>query len=352
MKKILVIVAALVVAGACAAPHTNREARPAANPNSNADTVVVMTDAEAIAKEKAAWEAIKNKDYDAFAKMLTDDAIEVLPGNVNDKTRMVANARDFEPGEITFADWKVLRSDQGAVVVTYTVSYKGKYQGQEFPTLSARSSSAWVKRDGKWMSIYHQECAIKSPPPSPSLPRAKAGAIASTASPTTSPLTLATGPDPIPNEKLLWDLFKNKNFDGFASLLRDDAIEVEPDGVYDKAGIVKLAAEFDASQAMLSDWKVVKLDDSASLVTYLVTIPGLAKDGERHTTIWTMRAGKWLSLFHHGTPVVPEQAISAAKGLASCSISVAESIAFASLTNTFVWNRTHSLSQQIQELDP
>jgi hypothetical protein len=311
MKKILVIVAAVVVAGACAAPQTNREASPAANTNSTVDTVVAMTDAEAIAKEKATWEAIKNKDYDAFAKMLTDDAVEVLPSNVNDKTGTVASARDFEPGEVTFADWKVLRSDQGAVVVTYTVSYKGKYQGQEFPTLSARSSSAWVKRDGKWMSIYHQECAIKLP--SPPLPRAKARATASTASPTASPLTPATGPDPVANEKLLWDLFKNKNFEGFASLLRDDAIEVEPDGVYDKAGSVKMAAEFDASQAVLSDWKVVKLDDSASLVTYLVKIPGLGKDGERHTTIWTMRAGKWLALFHHGTPVMLEPPMPAAK---------------------------------------
>lgn len=305
MKKIFVIVAALTVAAACAAPPANREATPAANTNSAA-TVVALTEAEAIAKEKAAWEAIKNKDYAAFANMLAADAVEVLPGSLNDKAAMVASAKEFEPGEISFADWKFLRTEQGSGVVTYTVSYKGKYQGQEFPTVSARASSAWVKREGRWVSIYHQECAITPP--------RKISATAKTnAAPTASPGTLATGPDPIANEQLLWDLLKNKNYEGFASLLRDDSIEVEPDGVYDKAGSVKLAAQFDASKAVLSEWRIVKLDDSASLVTYLVKIPGMGKAGERHTTIWINRAGKWLALFHHGTPVMLEQATPAAK---------------------------------------
>ena len=100
MKKILLIITALMVVTACAAPPTNREAAPAANTNSATDAVVTMTEAEAIAKEKATWEAIKNKDYEGFANMLAADAMEVLPGNVNDKAVMVANARDFEPGEI------------------------------------------------------------------------------------------------------------------------------------------------------------------------------------------------------------------------------------------------------------
>ena len=200
------------------------------------------------------------------------------------------------------------------MVVTYTVSYKGKYKNQEFPTVSARASSAWVKRDGKWVSIYHQECAVKSPSPHRTSPTAKA-----TASPATSPVA-TTGPDPIANEKLVWDLFKNKNYEAFASLLRDDSIEVEPEGVYDKAGSVKTAAQFDASQAMLSDWKVLKFDDGASLVTYVVKIPGMGEAGERHSTLWTNHTGKWLALFHHGTPVILEPATPAAKASPSAPL--------------------------------
>ena len=82
-------------------------------------------------------------------------------------------------------------------------------------------------------------------------------------------------------------------------------MEIEADGVYDKAGSVKNVGMFDASKAELSEWKTVKFDNDASLVTYLVKLPGMKPDQERHSTIWVNRNGKWQALFHQGTPVAP-----------------------------------------------
>ncbi len=48
----------------------------------------------------------------------------------------------------------------------------------------------------------------------------------------------------------------------------------------------------------------MKLDSDASLVTYVLKISGATPDQERHSTIWIDRGGKWLALFHHGTPVM------------------------------------------------
>lgn len=58
--------------------------------------------------------------------------------------------------------------------------------------------------------------------------------------------------------------------------------------------------------ASLSDFKEVKFDNDATLVTYLVkaTAKGFDPDGERHSTIWVNRGGKWLAAFHQGTPVM------------------------------------------------
>jgi hypothetical protein len=309
MKKTIVILATLIFAAACAAPPTNREVTPAANTNSARESAVALTEAEATAKEKAAWEAIKNKDYDAFAAILASDSMEVSPSNVYDKAGSVASVKEFEPTELDFSDWKFLQLDKDAFVVTYTVKVTGKYQGKDFPPESVRASSAWVNRDGKWLSVYHQECAIKSAPPPP--PAKATPTPKTTASPAAAPAMAATGPDAIANEKMVWDMFKSKDYVGFAAVLADDFIEVEPNEVYDKAASVK-SAQFDASKAVLSDWKVVKIDDAASLVTYLVKMPGMAgmsPDGERHSTIWTSRDGKWLARFHHGTPVVKAPAM-------------------------------------------
>ncbi len=309
MKKILVIVSMLIVAVACAAPPTNA---PSTNANvATEPAAVAMTEANAIAKEKAIWDTIKNKDYEAFGNMLADDQLEVTGEAVNDKTGSLAGIKDFEPTEVTFSDWKFLSIDKDAYVITYTANVKGKAKGKDFPAESDRNSSAWVNRGGKWLAIYHQECQVKPPMPPP--PAAKAGA-----SPSATAATVAPGSDPVANEKMIWDVLKNKNYDAFAAALASDSIEVEPDGVFDKVGSVKSARQFDFSKSVLSDFETVKLDDDASLVVYMVKDPGFAPNGERHATIWSNRAGKWLAVFHHGgTAVMKPGAMTETKPAAS-----------------------------------
>jgi hypothetical protein len=88
-------------------------------------------------------------------------------------------------------------------------------------------------------------------------------------------------------------------------MLADDQIEVEPNGVYDKAASVNGVKQVDFTTAALSDFKVLKFDNDASLVTYMVkaSAKGFDPAGERHSTIWVNRGGKWLAVFHQATLV-------------------------------------------------
>jgi len=314
MKKILVLVSLLIVAAACAAPPTNQ---PVADTNRNANvatdtSAAAITEADATAKEKAIWDTIKQKDYAAFEAMLADDQMEVASDGVHDKAASVAGVKDFEPSEVNFSEWKFLPIDKDGFLVAYTVAVKGKYKGKDFPPQTVHCSSAWMRRSGKWLAVYHQESPLKkSPPPPPPAKAAPSPATAKAESP-------APGPDPIANEKIVWDLFKSKNYDAFAALLAPEFLEVEPDGYYDKAGSVKGVSMFDASKSVLSDFKAANLDATSSLVTYVVKDSGSAPKGERHSTIWVNRGGKWMGLFHQGgTAVEPPPPPSAAKPSAS-----------------------------------
>ena len=299
MKKSSALVLLLALAVACAAPPTNREAAPTNSAATAPPTSVALSEADAIAKEKAIWDTIKNKDYETFGNMLADDAVEVLPDAVRDKAASIAGVKDFEPTEITFSEWKSLPIDKDAVVLTYHVTTKGKYKGKEFPTESARSSSAWVNRNGKWLAIYHQECYVSTTQPPPAATRSPAK---TSATPASTPTPFITGPDPVANEKAAWEALRTKNYDAFAALLADESIEVEPNGVFDKAGTVKGVSQIDFSKAQTSEFKSTPFNMDAALVTYLVRMPGPAP-AERHATIWAKRGGKWLAVFHHGTPV-------------------------------------------------
>ena len=297
MKKILVLVSIVLVIAGCAAPPTNRDSAPSTSTNRAAEAPVQLTEAEAIAREKNVWDVLKKKDYDLFEKLLTADYLEVASDGVYDKAGIVSFLKDLDFTDATFSDWRMLQINKHAFLLTYNLTLKGKFKGEDIPPGPYRVGSAWVNRDGTWLAIFYQETLEqKAPPPPP------AGPAATSASPPAKTSDVTIPADPIEREKAVWEALKRKDYDAFATFLDSAQVEVEPHGVYDKAGTLKLVRMFDASKGELSDFKTVKFNDEATLVTYVVTIPGAKPEKQRASTIWVNRGGKWSALYHQGTP--------------------------------------------------
>lgn len=298
MKKLIVGVCflTLVVVAACQ-PVANENV--ATNANKAPETATAPpSEADMIAKEKASWDAFKRKDADAFKKMLAPEYVEVTPNGVRDSAATVVGMNDVTLTDVTFADWKMMTIDKDLVLLTYTTTQKGSFKGEPFPEGQNRHSAAWINRNGEWLAIYFQETPVSKEPPPPPPPAAKAAA-----SPATSPAKPGeTSEDVVANEKLVWDLFRAKNFDAFQALLAPEFVELAPTGVYDRAGTVKGVSEMDASQFELADWKAVKMGANAGVVTYSVTMKGPKPEKEYHASIWAKRDGKWIAFLHQGTP--------------------------------------------------
>jgi len=300
MKKLLLLVSLLVLGAACATqPSGNSNLTANMNKAGEMKSTAGPSEADLIAKEKSAWDAFNKKDAEAFGKMVTADYVEVLDRGVMDKAQSIAGMKDFEITDVSFSDWKMTPIDKDAALLTYKVTVKGKYKGEDLPPGPYYEASAYVNRNGEWLAIYYQETESKKMEPMP------APAKKESSSPATAPAKPPeTGSDPIANEKIVWDLFRAKNWDGFASLLVPEFMEVEPDGVYDKSGSVKAlqGMPMDMSAFELSDWKALPFDDDAKLVTYTVMMKGPKPEKDYHATIWVKRDGKWLGLYHQGTP--------------------------------------------------
>jgi hypothetical protein len=299
MKKLLAVVVSALALAACAAPTDIGNKSTTTNSNKLPERST-MSEAEVIAKEKQVWDLVRQKDFDGFRKIMAGDGIYVSHHGILDPAGTVDEIKELDLTDVSFSDWKVIPIDRDAVVVTYTAHINGRIKGQPLVSSSVRGSTAWVNRDGKWLAIYHQDSEAKAPSPG-----AKETAKVA-ASPTATPAPTVTSADPIADERVIWDMLKRNSPDAFAALLAPDSVEVEPDGVYDKAGSVKSVSQTDFSKADISDFKALKIDEDVALVTYMVKIPGLAPEGEHHTTIWINRGGKWLALFHQGTPVLKE----------------------------------------------
>jgi hypothetical protein len=298
-----------------AATNGNANAPAATNSNANmsATTGNAALVADVTAKEKQIWDALKNKNHEGFANMLASDFVYVSSDVVADKAGTLNGLKEFAPTEVTLSDWKSIVLDQDAVIVTYTVDAKGTAGGQPLPPGALRASSAWVKRGAEWVAVYHQDAPVEAAPtPTPAAETAKPAASAaanSNANTSTSAAKhgeMVASDDPVAIEKHIWEALKQKDWDTFAAHLAEDQLEVGPAGVYDKAATLNAVKQWDFSKATPSDFKATKLDDNATLITYM--IKGTGPDGkpfeERASSIWVKRGGKWLAAFHMGTPVV------------------------------------------------
>lgn len=298
MKKLIAGVCFLALFAACQ-PVANENM---ANANKTPETKAVAPPSEAdmIAKEKAAWDAFMRKDADAFKKALAPEYVEITPNGPGDTAATLTAMKDVEISDLTFADWKMTQIDKDLVLLTYTTTQKGTYKGQAFDGTN-RHGAAWINRNGEWLAIYFQETPVPKVPATPP-PASKPTATKPSASPAGSPAKVETSDDVVANEKLVWELFRARNYDAFQTLLAPEFVEIQPTGLYDRAGTVKGVSEMDASQFDLADWKAVKFDDDAALVTYTVTMKGPKPEKEYHATIWAKRDGKWLGFHHQGTP--------------------------------------------------
>ena len=308
MKKLAVFVFVLLIAGACAVPPTNQPV--ATNTSSTSPAVAPLTEAEAIAKERAMWDTLKAKDFVAFEQMLATDYLEVLPDGLNDRAGTLTEIKDLVITDVTFSDWRLIPLDKDAALVMYNATIKGTFKGQAFPEGPYKSTSGWVNRDGKWQTFFYQETLTQTAPPT--TPSPAVSLTVTTATPGASPAasaTVTTPPvDPVEREKMIWDLLKRRDYDAFASHLDPAQVEVEPHGVMDKAATLNAVRSFDASKAEVSDFKTIKVTPNIDLVTYLVTIPAPTPDKHFATTIWVNRGGKWSALFHQGTSLRAEAA--------------------------------------------
>lgn len=106
----------------------------------------------------------------------------------------------------------------------------------------------------------------------------------------------------IAKEEEVWEKIRGKDMQGFSSLLAEDFVYVTDDGIHSKAASVKRLAEATVPDFSLDDWKVVKIDKDAAIVTYkAMAVPTAAGLVMRNASVWAKRGGKWLVVFHQDT---------------------------------------------------
>ena len=106
--------------------------------------------------EKSAWEAYKNKQADAFKKLLSKDYCGVYADGIKTLDTEVADMAKTDLRDYSFADMKVVFPSADIAVITYKVTQQATSAGQDVSG-AYNSAGVWMKRGGKWLGVFHTE---------------------------------------------------------------------------------------------------------------------------------------------------------------------------------------------------
>lgn len=160
MRGCCILACVALLSGVAAAQQPSASAQPAGNKQvADGDSLLK---ALFESKIKAEWEALKNRDKQAYGDLLADDyeGVEVDGRGERNKLQSINEMAELNVSNYTLWGLKVTPLNPDAVFVVYEVT-------MQFPPRSQVRYSRvyigelWVKRGGQWKELHYQETHVK-----------------------------------------------------------------------------------------------------------------------------------------------------------------------------------------------
>ena len=115
-------------------------------------------------KEKAAWQAFKDKNAADFKKVVDKDFRGVYAEGISDMEKELSDMKKWDMKSFTISDYTAFSDEKDVMVTTYTVKVEGTFEGKD-ASGTYNAGSVWKMEKGTWMAIFHtnvkQEAAAK-----------------------------------------------------------------------------------------------------------------------------------------------------------------------------------------------
>ena len=124
---------------------------------------IAAPDKDAImAKEKAAWQAFKDKNAADFKKVVDKDFRGVYAEGVSNMEKELSDMQKWDMKSFAISDYSAFSDEKDVIVTTYTVKVEGTFEGKDASgTYSA--GSVWKMEKGVWMAIFHTNVKEEKP---------------------------------------------------------------------------------------------------------------------------------------------------------------------------------------------
>src|SRR5256714_13750362 len=106
------------------------------------------------AKEKAAWQAFKDKKADDFKKVVDKDFKGVYAEGVSDMEKELSDMKKWDMKSFTISNFTAFSDEKDVMVTTYVVKIEGTFEGKD-ASGTYNAGSVWKMENGAWMAIFH-----------------------------------------------------------------------------------------------------------------------------------------------------------------------------------------------------
>jgi len=107
-----------------------------------------------MAKEKAAWQAFKDKKADDFKKVVHADFRGVYAEGISDMQKELDDMKKWDMKSFTISDYNIVSVGADTIMSTYKVVVEGTYDGKD-ASGTFNAGSAWKMAKGGWQAIFH-----------------------------------------------------------------------------------------------------------------------------------------------------------------------------------------------------
>ena len=114
------------------------------------------------AKEKAAWQAFKDKNEAEFKKVVDKDIRCVYDTGVSNMAMELDAMKKWDMKSFAISDYDIFSDEKDVIVATYTVKVEGTVDGKDMSG-TYNAGSIWKKEGNNWLAIFHTNMKQAAP---------------------------------------------------------------------------------------------------------------------------------------------------------------------------------------------
>jgi len=112
--------------------------------------------------EKQAWDVAKQKNWQAYNRLLSQDFVWIDDSGVLlGREPFLKYIADLDLTDYAMEGVKVTTFNNNTAMLTYKVILRGKYAGHAIPPTPSYIGSEYLRRGGHWVNVFTQTTAAK-----------------------------------------------------------------------------------------------------------------------------------------------------------------------------------------------